>query len=149
MLVAAAAEVNDGCSGNIVGVIGGQQDTCSVTVSATDQSIVEDADTEIIADAIAEACKADEDVVVDIDATATVCSPRAPPQRRSPITGRCRIYRSMQDIPRTPDLRLAQPGLDFLHCRNHPNVHAMCLVYYVVVSVFQIIRGDCMRILMS
>lgn len=73
VLIEASADVDDGCNGRLIGVVGGFQDTCQVNVSATDGSIVQDADTEIIADIIAEACEADEDVVVTVNATATVC----------------------------------------------------------------------------
>lgn len=75
VLVAATADVNSGCSGEIIGVIGGFEDTCTVEVSAADASVVQNADTEIFADAISEACKADEDVIATVDVTATVCTP--------------------------------------------------------------------------
>ena len=47
-------------------------DTCTVSVSATDASMVQDADTELLVDAIAESCKPGESVIATVDATATV-----------------------------------------------------------------------------
>ena len=62
----AAAGVLGGCAS------GGGEDSCIVDVAAVDASIVEDVDSDSI-DAIAKACDADEDVIVTVDATASVC----------------------------------------------------------------------------
>lgn len=70
VLVTARADVDEGCTGELVGIVGGLEDTCSVNVSATDGSIVMNAETELIVDAIAEACDASEDVNVTISVTA-------------------------------------------------------------------------------
>ena len=72
VLVSATADVKEGCFGTIIGVVGGQMDTCIISVSATDASVVADAETEIVAEIIAESCKAGESVIATVDATATV-----------------------------------------------------------------------------
>eukprot|EP00892_Ulva_mutabilis_P007876 jgi/Ulvmu1/5460/UM228_0002.1 len=70
VLVAARADVEDGCSGSIIGVVGGLNDTCTITVNATDGSIASNAETELIVGVIAEACEADETAVQNVTVTA-------------------------------------------------------------------------------
>lgn len=74
VLMTATADINKGCTGEIIGVVGSLDDTCAITVGVTEANLVLNADTEFIADLIAGACSADEDVIdiVTVDAKAIV-----------------------------------------------------------------------------
>ena len=72
VLVAATADVNEGCTGKIIATVG--KDNCAVDVVAVDDSIVDDADTKIIVELFAEACGAGDDVIDNVDTAAKVCA---------------------------------------------------------------------------
>lgn len=90
VIVAAAVDVDGGCEGSIIGVVGGMSDTCSVDVSADDDTLVENADTELIIDLVAEACDADEEVIIEVDVAVTATA-TAMARAIAKITASCEI----------------------------------------------------------
>lgn len=90
VMIAATADIDKGCTGQITAVVGGIMDTCTVSVKATDDSFIDDADTALVVNLYADACSADEDVIVATNVT-TKATATAMARAIAEITSSCAI----------------------------------------------------------